>query len=52
MDFYAGGKTVQVPTDFLLALVIRLQEFADNTADLETAADLEELINKIIESID
>lgn len=46
MDFYAGGKTVQVPTDFLLALVIRLQEFADNTADLE------ELINKIIESID
>ncbi|WP_179139734.1 hypothetical protein [Bacillus sp. CDB3] len=38
-------------TDFLLALSTKLQEIADNTADLETAAELEELIDKIVQSI-
>ncbi|CUB56724.1 hypothetical protein ACT7C1_04485 [Bacillus paranthracis] len=42
---------MQTPTDFLLALSTKLQEIADNTADLETAAELEELIDKINESI-
>lgn len=38
-------------TDCLLALSTKLQEIADNTADLETAAELEELIDKIVQSI-
>ncbi|MDA2634991.1 hypothetical protein PDQ79_10500 [Bacillus cereus] len=38
-------------TDFLLAVVTKLQEIADNTADLETVAELEELIDKIVKSI-
>lgn len=42
---------MKVPTDFLIALSAKLQEIADNTADLETAAELEELIEKIIVSI-
>ncbi|HFJ9284835.1 TPA: hypothetical protein ACGW44_002637 [Bacillus toyonensis] len=42
---------MQVSTDFLLALSAKLTEIADNTADLETAAELEELIDKINESI-
>ncbi|MGG5736745.1 hypothetical protein [Bacillus cereus group sp. IBL03679] len=37
--------------DFLLALSAKLTEIADNRADLETAAELEELIDKINESI-
>ncbi|WP_176535721.1 hypothetical protein [Bacillus cereus] len=37
--------------DFLIALSAKLTEIADNTADLETAAELEELIDKINESI-
>ncbi|MEI4617896.1 hypothetical protein [Bacillus cereus] len=40
-----------VSTDFLLAVVTKLQQIADNTADLETAAELEELIEKINERI-
>ncbi|EOO23472.1 hypothetical protein IIU_07033 [Bacillus cereus VD133] len=40
-----------VSTDFLLAISAKLTEIADNTADLETAAELEELIDKISESI-
>ncbi|MED2983190.1 hypothetical protein P4311_17475 [Bacillus thuringiensis] len=42
---------MKASTDFLLALVAKLTEIADNTADLETAAELEELIGKINESI-
>ncbi|MED2748980.1 hypothetical protein P4278_12960 [Bacillus thuringiensis] len=42
---------MKASTDFLLALSAKLQEIADNTADLETAAELEELIEKINESI-
>ncbi|MED3090630.1 hypothetical protein [Bacillus toyonensis] len=42
---------MQASTDFLLALSAKLTEIADNTADLETAAELEELIDKINESI-
>lgn len=38
-------------SDFLLALSTKLQEIADNTADLETASELNELIDKINESI-
>ncbi|MED3089277.1 hypothetical protein [Bacillus toyonensis] len=37
--------------DFLVALSAKLTEIADNTADLETAVELEELIEKINESI-
>ncbi|MED3090624.1 hypothetical protein [Bacillus toyonensis] len=37
--------------DFLIALSAKLTEIADNTADLETAAELEKLIDKINESI-
>lgn len=42
---------MKASTDFLLALSAKLTEIADNTADLETAAELEELIDKINESI-
>ncbi|MEW4154157.1 hypothetical protein Q0N88_30890 [Bacillus thuringiensis] len=42
---------MQASTDFLLALSTKLQGIADNTADLETAAELEELVDKINESI-
>ncbi|WP_186323947.1 hypothetical protein [Bacillus thuringiensis] len=42
---------MQASTDFLLALSTKLQEIADNTADLETAAELEELIDKIVERL-
>ncbi|HEF1855799.1 MULTISPECIES: hypothetical protein [Bacillus] len=42
---------MKASTDFLLALSAKLTEIADNTADLETAAELEELIEKINESI-
>ncbi|WP_272950333.1 hypothetical protein [Bacillus mycoides] len=42
---------MRASTDFLLALSVKLAEIADNTADLETAAELEKLIDKINESI-
>ncbi|MGU3440015.1 hypothetical protein ACLBXI_07960 [Bacillus cereus] len=42
---------MRVSTAFLVALSAKLSEIADNTADLETAAELEELIDKINESI-
>ncbi|MCQ6529855.1 hypothetical protein [Bacillus mycoides] len=42
---------MRASTDFLLALAAKLTEIADNTADLETAVELEELIEKINESI-
>ncbi|WP_186323914.1 hypothetical protein [Bacillus thuringiensis] len=42
---------MQASTDFLLAVVTKLQQIADNTADLETAAELEALIDKINERI-
>ncbi|WP_180235376.1 hypothetical protein [Bacillus cereus] len=42
---------MQVSTGFLLALSAKLTEIADNTADFETAAELQELIDKINESI-
>lgn len=38
-------------TAFLLALSIKLQEIVDNTADIETATELEELITSIVEAI-
>lgn len=37
--------------DFLLALSTKLQEITDNTADMETELELNELIDKINESI-
>ncbi|MGH0943824.1 hypothetical protein ACQVTS_21595 [Bacillus mycoides] len=43
---------MRASTVFLLALSAKVTEIADNTADLETAAELEELIDKIIESIE
>ncbi|WP_257142382.1 hypothetical protein [Bacillus thuringiensis] len=42
---------MQASTSFLLALSTKLQEIADNTADMETEAELNELIDKINESI-
>ncbi|WP_176519630.1 hypothetical protein [Bacillus toyonensis] len=42
---------MKASTDFLLALSAKLTEIADHTANLETAAELEELIEKINESI-
>ncbi|GAB6423336.1 hypothetical protein bcgnr5372_27970 [Bacillus luti] len=36
---------------FLLALSTKLQEIADNTSDMETLTELNELIDKINESI-
>ncbi|MEH7220520.1 hypothetical protein [Bacillus toyonensis] len=42
---------MKASTDFLVVLSAKLTEIADNTADLETAAELEELIDKINESI-
>ncbi|MGH0950530.1 hypothetical protein [Bacillus mycoides] len=42
---------MRASTDFLLALAAKLTEIADNTADLETAAELEEFIEKINGSI-
>ncbi|UIJ67553.1 hypothetical protein LW858_04660 [Bacillus cereus] len=40
-----------VSTDFLLTLSEKLTEIADNTADLETAAELEKLTHQIDERI-
>ncbi|WP_180255163.1 hypothetical protein [Bacillus toyonensis] len=40
---------MQASTDFLIALSIKLTEIADNTADIETAAELEKLIRQINE---
>ncbi|WP_283092819.1 hypothetical protein [Bacillus cereus] len=42
---------MQASTSFLLALSTKLQEIANNTADMETEAELNELIDKINESI-
>ncbi|WP_176126974.1 hypothetical protein [Bacillus cereus] len=42
---------MRASTEFLLALSAKLTEIADNTADLEMAAELEELIDKINKSI-
>lgn len=42
---------MKASSDFLIALSTRLQEIADNTADMETEAELNELIDKINESI-
>lgn len=38
-------------TNFLLALSAKLQEIADDTCDVETEIELNELIDKINESI-
>ncbi|WP_179884331.1 hypothetical protein [Bacillus toyonensis] len=38
---------MQSPVDFLIALSIKLTEIADNTADVETAAELEKIIANI-----
>lgn len=35
----------------LIALASKLQEIADNTADVETESELNELIEKIYESV-
>ncbi|MEK4418490.1 hypothetical protein [Bacillus sp. FSL K6-0268] len=40
-----------VLTDFLLTLSEKLTEIADDTADLETAVELEKLIHQIDERI-
>ncbi|WP_276568562.1 hypothetical protein [Bacillus thuringiensis] len=42
---------MKASTSFLLALSSKLQEIADNTSDMETEVELNELINKINESI-
>ncbi|MGG5739711.1 hypothetical protein [Bacillus cereus group sp. IBL03679] len=42
---------MRASTDFLLVLSTKLQEIADNTADMETESELNELIDKIIESV-
>ncbi|WP_265327806.1 hypothetical protein [Bacillus mycoides] len=42
---------MQASTSFLLALSTKLQEIADNTMDMETLTELNELIDKINESI-
>lgn len=42
---------MRVSTDFLLALSTKLQEIADDTYDVETEMELNELIDKINESI-
>ncbi|WP_304521941.1 hypothetical protein [Bacillus toyonensis] len=42
---------MRASTDFILELSTKLQEIADNTADLETQSELNKLIDKINESI-
>lgn len=42
---------MKASTDFLLALSAKLQEIADDTADIDTEMELNELIDKINESI-
>ncbi|ANS51270.1 hypothetical protein BT246_59750 [Bacillus thuringiensis] len=42
---------MKLPTDFLIALSTKLTEIADNTADIETAAELGPIIGKINERI-
>ena len=39
------------PKQLLVALASKLQEIADNTADVETESELNELIDKIYESV-
>ncbi|MED2765997.1 hypothetical protein P4283_29100 [Bacillus thuringiensis] len=38
-------------TEFLLALVTKLQKIADNIVDLKMEAELKELIDKVVERI-
>ncbi|MDR4986199.1 hypothetical protein ACPCH0_15695 [Bacillus bombysepticus] len=42
---------MQASTSFLLALSTKLQEIADDTCDVDTEMELNELIDKINESI-
>ncbi|WP_180232151.1 hypothetical protein [Bacillus toyonensis] len=42
---------MQSSTDFLVALSTKLTEIADRTADIETAAELEKIIENIQERI-
>lgn len=42
---------MQTSTDFLIVLFTKLTEIADNTADIETAAELEKIVESIQERI-